>query len=94
MRDLGRVRRIDALPKDIEREQHEEEHGEGGEPDGGGGYILDETPERMMEGLQEAMGRMGGDHQVANGREGSLREDRLLEELEGRLKDLEARLRI
>lgn len=89
------MRRTDALPKDVEREQHEKEHGERGDAGRGDGYALDETPERMMEGLQEAMGRMGG--QVANGHDGKeepLREDRLLDELEGRLNALEARLRV
>jgi hypothetical protein len=93
MHELGRVRRVDILPKDLEREAHEEEHGEGDE--------LDDTPAREMEGLEEAMGGMGGAgagvtavvggssvEGVANGE----REDELLRSLGGKLRGLEARV--
>jgi len=71
---------VDILSIDKEREEHErDEHGDGG-------YELDGSDQRDMEGLENALdslGSTGGD---------AKREEELLRELEGRLAVLEREL--
>jgi hypothetical protein len=79
IKDLNRVKRVDILSIDKEREEHErDEHGEGG-------YELDGNEKRDMEGLENALDNLG-----SNG--AGKREEELLEELEGRLDVLEREL--
>jgi hypothetical protein len=76
IRDLNRVKRVDILSIDKEREEHErDEHGDGD-------YQLDVNEKRDMEGLENALDNLG-----TGG--GGKREEELLEELEGRLDVLE-----
>lgn len=82
IKDLSRVKRTQVLPRDLEREKHEqEEHGDYT-------FELDQNEKREMEGLEDALGAMGN-----GGDRGGLREEALLEQLEGRLEGLKARLR-
>jgi hypothetical protein len=79
IRDLNRVKRVDILSIDREREEHErDEHGEGG-------YELDGNDKRDMEGLENALDNLGS-------KGAGKREEELLEELEGRLDVLEREL--
>jgi len=74
------VKRVELLPIDKEREEHErDEHGDGA-------YELDGNDKRDMEGLENALESLGG-------KEGGKREDELLRELEGRLDRLEKELK-
>jgi hypothetical protein len=76
IRDLNRVKRVDILSIDREREEHErDEHGDGG-------YELDGNDKRDMEGLESALDNLGS-------KGAGKREEELLEELEGRLEALE-----
>jgi hypothetical protein len=80
IRDLNRVKRVDILRIDKEREEHErDEHGDGG-------YELDGNDKRDMEGLENALDNLGA------GR-GGKREEELLSELEERLDVLERELK-
>jgi hypothetical protein len=79
IKDLNRVKRVDILSIDKEREEHErDEHGDGD-------YGLDGNDKRDMEGLENALDNLGS---KAAGK----REEELLEELEGRLDVLEREL--
>lgn len=83
--DLSRVRRDDVLPIDTERIDHErDEHGDDN------AFELESNPQRDMEGLEDALGRMGGGA-AANGStaNGALREEALLTSLESRVDALE-----
>jgi len=81
--DLARVKRDDVLPIDAERIAHEkEEHGEDT------AFELDHTDARAMEGLEDALGRLGGSK--APEPQGGLREEALLAALEERVRALEA----
>jgi hypothetical protein len=76
IRDLNRVKRVDILSIDKEREEHErDEHGDGD-------YGLDGNDKRDMEGLENALDNLGS-------KGAGKREEELLEELEGRLDVLE-----
>jgi hypothetical protein len=71
------VRRADVLPIDHERMEHEREaHGE---------YELDPTESRAMEGLEDALGRLGGKQEQTQ----ACREGALLDVLEERVRALE-----
>ena len=99
VRDLGRVKRDQVIPGDLEREMHEKEHEEFG---------LEETEERGMEGLVEGIEGIGLDVK-GNGLGGtktgkgiddggvdkSKSDDgeELLEILEGRLRNIEEKIR-
>jgi hypothetical protein len=80
IRDLNRVKRVDILSIDKEREEHERDHGDGG-------YELDGNDKRDMEGLENALDNLG-----TGG--GGKREEELLIELEGRLDALEKELKM
>jgi hypothetical protein len=90
IRDLGRVRRADVLPPDREMEAHEREAHGAGAGDADGGYELDYTEAREMEGLEDALAGLGpgvgaGAAGGAGRNGGALREDALLDELDRRL---------
>jgi hypothetical protein len=79
IRDLNRVKRVDILSVDKEREEHErDEHGDGD-------YQLDGNDKRDMEGLENALDNLGSGG-------GGKREEELMEELEGRLDVLQKEL--
>ncbi|CAK9782735.1 hypothetical protein CC85DRAFT_302400 [Cutaneotrichosporon oleaginosum] len=79
--DLAAVRRDDVLPPDAERIAHEAEHGED-EP-----FEYDRTDARDMEGLEGALAGLGKRSDA-----GRLREDALLDALERRVDEAEARI--
>jgi hypothetical protein len=82
IRDLNRVKRVDILSIDKEREEHErDEHGDGD-------YQLDVNEKRDMEGLENALDNLGSKGTGGGGK----REEELLRELEGRLDVLEREL--
>lgn len=86
VQDLARVKRVQVLSRDIERERHEqEEHG------GEDVFELEPTEEREMEGLEDALGSLG-QKAKANGSD-EVREGQLLDVFEYRLKALKGRLR-
>lgn len=80
--ELGAVKRDDILAPDAERIAHEAEH----HPDDDDAFELVRTDQREMEGLEDAIGRMGGER-----REG-LREEPLLAALERRVEEAEERV--
>jgi uncharacterized protein YPO0396 len=81
VRDLNKVKRIDILSIDKEREEHErDEHADGG-------YELDGNEKRDMEGLENALDSLGGEEK------GGKREEELLRELEMRLDGVEKKLK-
>lgn len=91
VRDLGRVRKVDVLPKDEERERHEiEAHGEED------GFELDTNDGRDLENLEEGMDRFTGNTESVGGKEGKEVSEGegsgLLVELEGRLKVIEGKI--
>lgn len=91
LRDLGRARRDDVLPKDLEREAHEEEDrlARGEE-----GFELESNDKRDMEHLEKALeGVSSGMSRTLNGPgEGQEQNgESLLESLEMRLVELEGR---
>jgi hypothetical protein len=75
--DLAGVRRDDVLPPDAERLAHEAEHHDE--------FEYDQNDKRDMEGLEDAMGGLGG-------RKEGLREEALLASLEQRVDEAEARI--
>jgi len=78
VRELNRVKRMDVLSIDKEREEHDrDEHGDGE------GYELDGNAKRDMEGLENALEGLGAE--VKDGK----REEELLRDLEMRLENLE-----
>ena len=81
---MGKARRVDVLERDVEREEHEKAHEEG--------FELDITDRREMEGLEDALGRVGGvSSGLTGGTTGKTGGDLLLD-LEGRLKVLEQKI--
>lgn len=91
VRDLDRIKRVQVLPIDVEREEHErDEHGGGDE----NGFELEGNEQRDMEGLEDALEGMGAGHAGANRDEsGGKREEELLKELKGRLEGIEEELK-
>lgn len=89
--DLGRVRRDDILPPDVEREEHERE--EHADPDGEG-FELDLNDKREMEGLERALEGVSTTPAVGSEIQGKgKREGELLDDLERRLAEAETELR-
>ncbi|KAK8847364.1 hypothetical protein IAR55_005221 [Kwoniella newhampshirensis] len=84
VRELGRLRRDQILPEDLERVAHErDEHGEEGR--GEGGYVLDGNEKRDMESLERSLELLSGSGSGEGRREdGKI----VLEKLEERLQDL------
>ncbi|RXK34698.1 hypothetical protein M231_08050 [Tremella mesenterica] len=80
IRELGRVKRVDILPPDLEREAHEREHDELG-------LVLKPTDERGMEDIQDTLQNLGGAI-------GGKKEEELLIELEKRLEEIRESLRM
>lgn len=76
--ELGAVRRDEVLPPDQERIAHEEEHGEVDE-------VINPTDQREMEGLEAALGGLGG-------KKDGLREEALIEDLERRVGEVEKKV--
>lgn len=85
LRHLNRVKRDEVLPRDLEREVHEkEEHADGD------GFELEPNDKREMEGLENALGSIGG----GTAREDvNVREGELLDQLESNLARIEEGLR-
>ena len=101
IRDLARIRRVDILPPDLERQAHEaEDRLNRGEDEPGNEFELEGNETRDMEGLEmavegmggsEAGGGIGGQSRQNGDLErsvGGKREDILLDWLEGRFKEL------
>lgn len=88
MQDLARIKRVKILPKDLERERHEqEEHG------GDDTFELDHTEKREMEGLEDALGSVGANGQKTQTRQDEVREGELLDQLQNRLDELKVKMR-
>lgn len=87
VQELARVKRVQVLPKDLERERHEqEEHG------GDDTFELEPTDNREMEGLEDALGSLGGNgHASSETKE--LREEDLLDYLEAKLEEIKRRIK-
>lgn len=82
LREMNGVKRDDILPRDTEREEHEREEHEDG------GFELDTTDNRGMEGLENALASIGD-----GSKDQKLREGELLDHLESRLVAIEGNLR-
>jgi hypothetical protein len=78
-----RVKRVQVLPRDMERELHEQEQ-HGGEDV----FELEPTEGREMEGLEDALGSLGSTRKSTSNSVETLREQALLDLLEKRLNEL------
>jgi hypothetical protein len=88
VQDLARVKRVQVLPRDLERERHEqEEHG------GDDTFELEPTDNREMEGLEDALGSLGANGKGAVNESKALREAELLDSLQAKLEELKQRVK-